>query len=54
MAAILEETSLQTKTWLELSQKVQECCANMARESASEIRQRENEIPDVRGRVRAS
>lgn len=54
MAAILEETSLQTKTWLELSEKVQEYCANMARETAGEIRQQANETPDARSSVKTS
>lgn len=54
MAAILEETSLQTKTWLELSQKVQQYCANMARETAGEIRQQATETPDARSSVKAS
>jgi hypothetical protein len=43
LAAILEETSLQTKTWFELSRKVQERCVTMARETADEIRQRSTE-----------
>jgi len=47
MAAILDETSLQTKTWLELSQKVQEYCATMARETADEIRQQANKATDA-------
>ncbi len=42
LAAILEETSLQTKTWLELSQRVQEYSATMAREMADEIRRQTN------------
>jgi hypothetical protein len=39
MAAILDEAWLQMKTWLELSQRVQEYCVTMARETADEIRQ---------------
>jgi len=35
----LDEASLQMKTWLELSQRVQEYCVTMARETADEIRQ---------------
>lgn len=54
LAAILEETSLQTKTWLELSQKVQEYCATMARGTADEIRQQANESADAKRGVKAS
>ena len=54
MAAILEETSLQTKTWLDLSQKVQDYCATMARETAGEIRQQANGTPDTGSSVKAS
>ncbi len=54
LAAILEETSLQTKTWLELSQKVQECCATMARETADAVRQKANEGADANRGVSAS
>lgn len=46
MAAILDEASLQTKTWLELSQRVQEYCATVARETADEIRQQANKATD--------
>lgn len=53
LAAILEETSRQTKTWLELSQKVQECCATMARETADEIRQQAAEGADTKRSVKA-
>lgn len=53
LAAILEETSVQTKTWLELSQKVQECCATMARETADEIRQQAAEGADTKRSVKA-
>lgn len=54
MATILEETSLQTKTWLELSQKVQECCANIARKTADEICQQTNEAPEAKHSIKAS
>lgn len=54
LAAILEETSLQTKTWLELSRKVQECCAAMVRETADEVRQKANEGTDAKRGVNAS
>lgn len=54
LASILEETSLQAKTWLELSQKVQECCAAMARESADAVRQKANEGADAKRGVSAS
>jgi hypothetical protein len=38
LATILESASLQAKTWVQFTQKVQDCCAAMAREAADEIR----------------
>ena len=37
-ATILEEASLQAKTWIELTQKVQDYCAAMARDTATNVR----------------
>lgn len=39
LATVLEGTSSQAQIWVELTQKVQECCAAMAREAAEELRQ---------------
>jgi len=36
LAAILEGATLQAKSWLDLTQKVQDCCAQIAREAAAE------------------
>ena len=38
VATLLEEASQQTKTWIEVTQKVQDCCAAMAREAAADLR----------------
>ncbi|MCF2521704.1 hypothetical protein [Bradyrhizobium sp. G127] len=54
MAAILDEASLQTKTWLELSQKVQEYYATVARETADEIRQQVNKATDAERNTKSS
>lgn len=43
LATILEEASQQARTWIELTQKVQDCCAAMAREAADETRMQANE-----------
>lgn len=43
LATIMEGASLQAKTWVELTQKVQDCCTAMAREAADEIRQQATE-----------
>lgn len=42
LATILQETSLQAKTWVELTQKVQDCCAAAAREAAVGLRNQPN------------
>jgi hypothetical protein len=36
LATILEGASLQAKSWLDLTQKIQDCCAEMARETTVE------------------
>lgn len=37
LATLVEGASLQAKTWVELTQKVQDCCATMAHEAAAEV-----------------
>lgn len=54
IAAILDEASLQTKTWLELSQRVQEYCATVASETADEIRQQANKATDSERNAKVS
>ena len=39
LATMFEEASLQARNWAELAQKVQGCCAAIAREAADENRQ---------------
>lgn len=39
----LEGASLQAKTWVDLTQKVQECCAAIAREAVAEVNKRPQE-----------
>jgi hypothetical protein len=39
LATLLEGASSQTKTWIELTQKVEACCAAMARDVAAEVGQ---------------
>ncbi|WP_073139099.1 hypothetical protein [Muricoccus roseus] len=54
VAVVLKEASLQTKAWLELSEKIQQCCATMARETAGEIRKHANTGTDVERNVKGS
>ena len=44
LATILEEASLQARTWADLTQKVQDCCAAMARETAEDVRKQASEV----------
>jgi hypothetical protein len=37
LATLLEGASLQAKTWADVTQKIQACCASMAREAAEEM-----------------
>jgi hypothetical protein len=39
LATLLEGASLQAKRWAELAQKLQECCAAVARDAAADLRQ---------------
>lgn len=43
LATFLEAASLNTKRWAELTQKLQECSAAMAREAADDLRQNAQE-----------
>ncbi len=40
MATMLEATSAQAKLWGDFAQKLQDCCATMARDTADELRSR--------------
>lgn len=42
-ATLLEDASLHVKRWTELTQKLQECCAAMARDAAEDLRQQVQE-----------
>lgn len=42
-ATFFEGASLQAKTWVDLTQKVQDCCAAMAREAAEEVHEHARE-----------
>ncbi len=39
LASFLEGASLQARRWTELTQKLQECCADMARDAAANLRE---------------
>jgi hypothetical protein len=43
LASLLEGASLQAERWAELTQKLQECCAGMARDVAANLRQQAQE-----------
>jgi hypothetical protein len=43
LATFLEQTSLQAKTWVELTQRLQDYFGAMARETAGEFRKQANE-----------
>jgi hypothetical protein len=53
LATILEEASQQAKTWVELTQKVRDCCAAAAREAAEGIRSQPNEGTDTKRPAKA-
>jgi hypothetical protein len=48
LATLLEGASLQAKRWTELTQRFQECCAAMARDTATELRQQAQEVAPVK------
>lgn len=43
LATILEGASLQSNAWVEVTKKIQDCCATMARESADAAREQETD-----------
>lgn len=43
LARVLEGASLQARRWTELTQRLQECCAGMARDAAANLRQQAQE-----------
>lgn len=51
-ATVLEEVSSQAKVWAELTQKVQDCCAAMARETAAELVTRPKEGAETKSPAR--
>jgi len=53
LATILEGASLQAKTWAQLAQKIQDGCAEMAREAPAENRNLTNAGIDTTRRVKA-
>ena len=52
LATLLEGAALQAKTWAELTQKVQDCCAAMARETASEVRKQPKDAAETKPTAR--
>lgn len=46
-ATFLENASQQTTRWADLTQKLQECCAAMARDAAEDLRQEVRETPST-------
>ena len=54
LATLLEGAALQAKTWAELTQKVQDCCAAMARDAADEIRKQAKEGADAKRSANAA
>jgi hypothetical protein len=49
LATLLEGASLQAKRWAELTQKLQECCAAVARDAAADLRQQAEESAPAKG-----
>jgi hypothetical protein len=49
LATFLEGASLHAKRWAELTQKLQECSAALAREAAEDLRQQAQETVSARG-----
>jgi hypothetical protein len=49
LATFLEGASLHAKRWAELTQKLQECCAAMARDAAEDLRQEAHEAAAATG-----
>lgn len=49
LASFLEGASLQARRWTELTQKLQECCAGMARDAAATLRQQAQEATPEKG-----
>ena len=49
LASFLEGASLQARRWTELTQKLQECCAGMARDAAANLRQQAQEAMPAKG-----
>lgn len=54
LATMLEAASAQAKFWSELTQKIQECCAAMARDTADELRKRAGQGADAQGVAKAA
>lgn len=53
LATMLEAASLQAETWIELAQKLQDCCAAMAREAAEDIHKQATETTPAASEHRA-
>lgn len=49
LANFLEGASLHAKRWAELTQKLEECCAAMARDAAKDLRQQVQETASATG-----
>jgi hypothetical protein len=47
LATLLEGASLQARSWVELGQRVQECCLALASESAGEMRKLPETAPQA-------
>lgn len=43
-ALLLERASLRAKRWAELTEKLQDCCATMARDTAGDLRQQSSDV----------
>lgn len=49
LASFLEGATLRARRWTELTQKIQECCAGMARDAATNLRQQVQESTPAQG-----
>lgn len=53
LATFLEGAALQSKRWAELTQKLQQCCAAIARDAAEELHQQARETVSAMGSAEA-
>jgi hypothetical protein len=54
LAILLEGSSQHAQTWVELTQKVQDCCAAIAREAAEEVHKQVNRDTSTKSSAKAA